>query len=136
MLHQQEKDFTSFFHQKWETEFKLNYFINAKQQLSLNLQWVGIQAHENKFYVIDADRYRLNEISKPYSESDNFSISDLSLQLRYRWQIAPLSDVYFVVTKSGSNTAKYTAFNDLAEDTFDNPLSDEIILKIRYRFGS
>ena len=54
-----------------ETEFKLNYFINAKQQLSLNLQWVGIQAHENKFYVIDADRYRLNEISKPYSESDN-----------------------------------------------------------------
>ena len=136
LLHQQDKDFTSFFHQKWETEFKLNYFINAKQQLSLNLQWVGIQAHENKFYVIDADRYRLNEISKPYSESDNFSISDLSVQLRYRWQIAPLSDVYFVVTKSGSNTAKYTAFNDLAEDTFDNPLSDEIILKIRYRFGS
>ena len=102
----------------------------------MNLQWVGIQAHENKFYVIDADRYVLNEISKPYSESDNFSISDLSVQLRYRWQIAPLSDVYFVVTKSGSNTAKYTTFDDLAEDTFDNPLSDEIILKIRYRFGS
>ena len=86
--------------------------------------------------MTDADRYVLNEISKPYSESDNFSISDLSVQLRYRWQIAPLSDVYFVVTKSGSNTAKYTTFDDLAEDTFDNPLSDEIILKIRYRFGS
>ena len=136
LLHQQEKDFTSFFHQKWETEFKFNYFINAKQQLSVNLQWVGIQAHENKFYEIDAENYILNEINKPYEDSDNFSISDLSVQLRYRWQIAPLSDVYFVATKSGSNTAKYTSFGDLAEDTIDRPLSDEIILKLRYRFGS
>ena len=136
LLHQQEKDFTSFFHQKWETDFKFNYFINAKQQLSLNLQWVGIQAQENDFYTIDAEKYKLNQISKPYAESDNFSVSDLSIQIRYRWQIAPLSDVYFVLTKSGSNTAKYTSFSNLAEDTFDNPLSDQIILKIRYRFGS
>ena len=136
LLHQQEKDFTSFFHQKWETDFKFNYFISAKQQLSVNFQWVGIQAQENNFYIIDADKYRLNEISKPYAESDDFSISDLNIQIRYRWQIAPLSDVYFVLTKSGSNTAKYTSFSNLAEDTFDNPLSDQIILKIRYRFGS
>ncbi len=91
---------------------------------------------ENKFYEIDAQNYRLNEINKPYEDSDNFSISDLSIQLRYRWQIAPLSDVYFVATKSGSNTAKYTSFSDLTEDTIDRPLSDEIILKVRYRFGS
>ena len=116
--------------------FKFNYFINAKQQLSLNLQWVGIQAQENDFYTIDAEKYILNQISKPYAESDDFSVSDLNIQLRYRWQIAPLSDVYFVLTKSGSNTAKYTSFNDLAEDTFDNPISDQIILKVRYRFGS
>ena len=44
--------------------------------------------HENKFYEIDAQNYRLNEINKPYEDSDNFSISDLSVQLRYRWQIA------------------------------------------------
>ncbi len=136
LLHQQDKDFTSFYHQKWEQEFKFNYFINAKQQLSINLQWVGIQAHENKFYVIDADNYRLNEINKPYEASDNFSISDLNIQLRYRWQIAPLSDIYLVATKTGAHTKQLTAFNDMLEDTMDTPLSDQIILKIRYRFGS
>lgn len=136
LLHQQERDFTTFFHQKWETDFKFNYFINAKQQLSLNIQWVGIQAQENNFYVIDAEKFSLNEINKPYSESDNFSISDLNIQLRYRWQIAPLSDVYFVATKSGQNREKFTSFDELARDTFDNPISDQIILKIRYRFGS
>ena len=78
----------------------------------------------------------LNEVKKADEESDNFSISDLNIQLRYRWQIAPLSDIYLVATKSGSSKNSLTAFNDLLEDTMDNPLSDQIILKVRYRFGS
>jgi hypothetical protein len=136
LLHQGNTNFTTFYHQKWEQEFKFNYFITAKQQLSVNLQWVGIQANENKFYLLDTTSHNLSEISKPVGESDNFSISDLNLQLRYHWQIAPLSDVYLVATKSGSNKNIFTTFNDLFEDTMDNPLSDQIILKIRYRFGS
>ena len=136
LLHQEDKNFTSFYHQKWEQEFKFNYFITAKQQFSINLQWVGIQANENKFYLLKSDSYNLNEVKKADEESDNFSISDLSIQLRYRWQIAPLSDIYLVATKSGSSKNSLTAFNDLLEDTMDNPLSDQIILKVRYRFGS
>jgi len=136
LLHQEDKNFTSFYHQKWEQEFKFNYFITAKQQLSINLQWVGIQANENKFYLLKSDSYNLSEVKKADEESDNFSISDLNIQLRYRWQIAPLSDIYLVATKSGSSKNSLTAFNDLLEDTMDNPLSDQIILKVRYRFGS
>ena len=136
LLHQEDKRFTSFYHQKWEQEFKFNYFITAKQQLSVNLQWVGIQANEDNFYILDDNSYNLRSVAKPSDVSDDFSISDLNLQLRYRWQIAPLSDIYFVATKSGSNSKVLTTFNDLFEDTLDNPLSDQIILKIRYRFGS
>ena len=80
--------------------------------------------------------FNLRSITKPSSKSDDFSISDLNIQLRYRWQIAPLSDVYLVATKSGSNSKVLTTFGDLFEETVDNPLSDQIILKIRYRFGS
>ena len=29
-----------------------------------------------------------------------------------------------------------TSLNELYEDTMDNPMSDQIILKLRYRFGS
>ena len=136
LLHQEDKNFTSFYHQKWEQELKFNYFIAAKQQLSINIQWVGIQANENKFYLLTSDSYNLSEVKKADKESDNFSISDLNIQLRYRWQIAPLSDIYLVATKSGSSRNNLTTFNDLFEDTMDNPLSDQIILKLRYRFGS
>jgi len=135
-LHQEDKNYTTFHAQKWQPEFKVNYFITAKQQLSLNLQWVGIQAHEDKFYLINNDSYNLVETTKPTGDSDNFSISQLNIQFRYRWQIAPLSDLYIVATKTGSSRNMLTSFNELYEDTMDNPISDQIILKLRYRFGS
>ncbi len=136
LLHQEDTNFTTFRAQKWQPEIKLNYFATAKQQLSLNLQWVGIQANEDKFYIINNDNLNLIETTKPAGDSDNFSISQLNIQFRYRWQIAPLSDLYIVATKTGSNRSTLTSFNELYEDTMDNPLSDQIILKIRYRFGS
>lgn len=136
LLHQEDKNFTTFHAQKWQPEFKINYFVTAKQQLSLNLQWVGIQAHEDKFYLINNDSYNLVETTKPTGDSDNFSISQLNIQFRYRWQIAPLSDLFIVVTKTGSSRNMLTSFNELYEDTMDNPMSDQIILKLRYRFGS
>ena len=97
---------------------------------------MGIQANEDKFYIINNDNLNLIETTKPAGDSDNFSISQLNIQFRYRWQIAPLSDLYIVATKTGSNRSTLTSFNELYEDTMDNPLSDQIILKIRYRFGS
>ena len=138
LLHQEEKNFTTFNAQKWQPEFKVNYFVNAKQQLSLNFQWVGIQAIEDKFYFLNSNNLNLDEVYKPAdsNESDNFSISQLNIQLRYRWQIAPLSDLYIVATKMGSNRSILTSFNELYEDTLENPMSDQIILKLRYRFGS
>ena len=136
LLHQEDKNFTTFHAQKWQPEFKVNYFITAKQQLSLNLQWVGIQANEDKFYLINSNSYDLTETTKPIGDSDNFSISQLNIQFRYRWQIAPLSDLYIVATKTGSSRNMLTSFNELYEDTLDNPMSDQIILKLRYRFGS
>lgn len=138
LLHQEGKDFTTFNAQKWQPEFKVNYFINAKQQLSLNFQWVGIQAIEEKFYLLNSDSLNLDEVFKPddINDSDNFSISQLNIQLRYRWQIAPLSDFYIVATKTGSSRSMLTSFNELYEDIMDNPMSDQIIMKLRYRFGS
>ena len=116
----------------------LNLIILLQQNNNSVLTYNGLVSKqmENKFYLLKSDSYNLSEVKKADEESDNFSISDLNIQLRYRWQIAPLSDIYLVATKSGSSKNSLTAFNDLLEDTMDNPLSDQIILKVRYRFGS
>ena len=110
--------------------------INAKQELRLALQWVGINAVEDRFYTLPAGTTELIEGPKPPGESDSFSISQLAFQIRYRWQIAPLSDLYIVYTKGAKSKSDRMSFRDLFEDSWDNPLGEQITVKLRYRLGS
>lgn len=137
LLHQQDQDFTSFVAEQWEPELKVQFFPNAKQQLQVSLQWIGIRAEEDKFYTLPTDSFELIEGPKPPGESDNFSISQLTVQVRYRWQIAPLSDL-FVVYRMGdrSRTDDLISFGDLFQDSWDDPLGELFIIKLRYRLGS
>ena len=136
LLHQENRNFTSFTSKKWQPKLNFSYFPNATQQLNIVFQWVGIKAIEDKFYSLPTDSNNLVEIAKPSEETDSFSISQLNIQFRYRWQIAPLSDLYLVMTKSSSDTNNMTSFKSLFENSWDNPVGDQIVLKVRYRLGS
>ena len=136
LLHQENRNFTSFTSKKWQPKLNFSYFPNATQQLNIVFQWVGIKAIEDKFYSLPTDSNNLVEIAKPSEETDSFSISQLNMQFRYRWQIAPLSDLYLVMTKSSSDTNNMTSFKSLFENSWDNPIGDQIVLKVRYRLGS
>ena len=63
--------------------------------------------------------------------------SRLTAQLRYRWEIAPLSDLFVVYTR-GSNVPSlgYAEFDTLFREALRDPIVDIIVLKLRYRFGS
>ena len=100
------------------------------------MQWVGIRAVENKFYTLPEDSTDLIEGPKPPGETDDFSISQLTFQIRYRWQIAPLSDLFIVYTKGAKSETDLASFGDLFQDSWDNPIGDQITIKLRYRLGS
>ena len=90
LLHQQGQEFTAFKTSQLRTNINLDYFVTAKQQFRMIMQWVGIEAEERYFYHLGSDqptKYRdLTRGSKPAGPSDSFSISQLNFQLRYRWQ--------------------------------------------------
>jgi hypothetical protein len=136
LLHQEDQNFTSFESEQWQPKLSLDFFITAKQELRLGMQWVGVRAVEDQFYVLPTDSNDLVQVAKPPGDTDSFSISQLSFQLRYRWQIAPLSDLFIVYTKVASGRTDLAEFGDLFEDAWDNPLGDQIIVKLRYRIGS
>ena len=136
LLHQEDENFTTFVSEGWKPKLNLDYFINAKQELRLALQWVGINAVEDRFYTLPAGTTDLIEGPKPPGESDSFSISQLAFQIRYRWQIAPLSDLFIVYTKGAKSELDLMSFRDLFEDSWDNPLGEQITVKLRYRLGS
>jgi len=142
LLHQQDNLFATFEATRWIPSFSIEYYISARQQLRLSLQWVGIKAQEKDFFLVPSSPDDLIPTAKPVGEgfrnSYDFSVSQYSLQARYRWEIAPLSDVFLVYTRQASLGAALgdAGFSDIFDNAWENPLADVFVFKIRYRFGS
>ena len=136
LLHQEDRNFTSFQAEQWSSRISADYFISAKQQLRFSLQWVGVKAQEDKFYLIDPKPGDLIPTAKPAGNTDSFSLSQMSMQMRYRWEIAPLSDIFLVYTRLVDDSTALKSFSDTFNDGYGNPLADLLVFKMRYRFGS
>ena len=101
-----------------------------------SLQWVGVRADGQEFYAVPPQGGELVPAVRERAEFD-FTVSILTTQLRYRWEIAPLTDLYVVYNRG--NRLPYRAkdsFLGLFQDAFDDPLVNSFIIKLRYRFGN
>lgn len=138
LLHQQDTNFTAFNAEQWAPRFSVDYFVSSKQQFRVSLQWVGIKAKEDEFFLIPATPGDLIPTAKPPGPSDSFSLSQISFQFRYRWEIAPLSDIFVVYTRLSDQSAALGSsdFSGIFSNSYDAPLADVLVFKIRYRFGS
>ncbi|NQZ24618.1 MAG: hypothetical protein HRT53_21565 [Colwellia sp.] len=114
--------------------FKLLWSMFENQELSIKGQWYSIEAEKaNK--VTFADNKILG--SSANAQEPNFKQSQLTLQLRYRFRFAPLSDVYIVYARNGSYFEQgqpFTRHSDVIKNQFENPDLDLIMFKIRYMY--
>jgi hypothetical protein len=136
LLHQEDENFTTFTGTQWQPKLNFDFYPTSKQQIRLALQWVGIRAFEDRFFVLPDGSTELVEVPKPPGETDDFSISQLNFQVRYRWQIAPLSDLFIVYTKGDRQRTDLMSFDELFRDNWNNPLGDFLVIKLRYLLGS
>lgn len=138
LLHQEGRNMTTFVGDGLVPNLTAEYFLSAKQQFKLSVQWVGIEANEDAFYLIPDSPGRLLSTAKPDGPSDSFGLSDIVLQARYRWEIAPLSDLYLVYVRASDITRPLGQdnFSDLLDQAWTDPIADQLVLKVRYRFGS
>ena len=101
------------------------------------MQWIGIKASEQDFYQVPPGDGDLVPITKPpNADPDDFAISRITTQVRYRWEIAPMSDLFFVYTRGSSLAVRDDGFSDLFKDALNDPIIDFFVLKLRYRFGN
>jgi len=136
LLHQGAKNFTSFKTTEWRPRLAFDYFFSPNQQLRLSAQWIGIQAKENDFFLIPNNTAKLINTKIVDKRDDDFSISNLSIQLRYRWEIAPLSDLFIVYSLTGVVQREHISFSQLLKSTYEDPISEQFVIKLRYRLGS
>ena len=61
----------------------------------------------------------------------------MTFQARYRWELAPLSDLFIVYTR-GSNIPGngFESYSQLFERAWNEKIVDTFVIKLRYRFGS
>lgn len=138
LVHQGDDRMTAFRATEWAPRWDISYFLNARQQFRMSAQWTGIKAQEDRFYRIEQQGVRhLTQVPKPNLASDNFSVSRMSFQARYRWEIAPLSDLFIVYTR-GSNLpgTLHDEYQNLLFDAWSNRITDTWVVKLRYRLGS
>ncbi len=138
LLHQGDRDFTTFEATEWQPRIEMDYFINSRHQLRFTLQWAAIRGDEKAFWQVPEEPGKLLKRTKsPADKSDSFTISRMTAQLRYRWEIGPLSDLFVVYTR-GSNLSESLEedFSGLFERALKEPMVSSFIIKVRYRFGS
>ncbi|MGA1102420.1 MAG: DUF5916 domain-containing protein [Pseudomonadales bacterium] len=116
--------------------FDLNWFIRANHQIKFRLQWAGVKAYEDGYYQTPILSGALQELDR-LDARDNFTVSLLTAQLRYRWEIAPLTDLYVVYNRGNQLPGTHEdEFTSLFTDSFVDPVVNSLIVKLRYRFGS
>ena len=105
------------------------------------MQWAGVRATETGFYAVPIGDGKLRPAQR-MEDSYDFNVGLLTTQLRYRWEIAPLTDFFLVYNRGNSlsnaleSTADEIELNDLLSDSFNEPVIDTFVAKLRYRFGN
>ena len=113
-------------------DLRLDWYPSNRQEVRLKFQWVGIDAQVIDGYQLDSAG-RLLSSSTP---SSDFSTSDTAFQIRYRYQLAPLSDIFLVYSRGGFYGSEDgdEGPRTLFDEGWSGVQVESLIAKIRYRF--
>ena len=111
----------------------LTWLIDPKQELRIRLENLALEANAQQAYRVGADRR-----ARPVADRiDDFDLGALGFQVRYRYELAPLSYLYIAYVRGGD------AFNERVDgipvrDTFTDAFglrdSEQFLVKLSYRF--
>lgn len=118
--------------QKYEVDLRLDWYPSSRQEVRLKVQWVAVSADALGGFGL-SNSGRLLPSDRPVSD---FSLSDTAVQLRYRYELAPLSDIFLVYSRGGfwNDKRSEDSAGDLLQYGWDEKHTETILAKIRYRF--
>jgi hypothetical protein len=110
-----------------------NWVLTNSQELRLKLQAIAVNADLRHGYRVDPTGNAL-----PTDEPvEDFSVRNLALQIRYRYELAPLSYLYVVYGRGGYEEETVAGdSNRLLRDTFRLRDDEQLLVKFSYRFES
>lgn len=126
-------DFATYSAKQLVPVFRTNVLFSSRQDLRLVLQYFAINAKADQSLALN-QAGDLNPLDDDPSRHD-FAVGSMGFQVRYRYEIAPLSDLFAVYSRGGDfNENQTSRLGDLWSNTLDNKTADNFMLKFRYRF--
>ena len=108
-----------------------DWSIDSRQELRLKLQAIGLEARARGGYRVGANG-RAIASGEPV---DDFSVRNLGLQIRYRYELAPLSYLYVVYGRGGYAQNDFPGnTTDLLRNSFALRDDEQWLVKLSYRF--
>ena len=110
----------------------MNWYRGSKHEIRLKSQFVALQAKNPRSLIVDQNGYLKNN----NKEVSPFSEGITSFQVRYKYEIAPLSYIYLVYTKGGSvfedNITRETS--KIFKDPWKDPDNEIFSIKFRLKY--
>ena len=120
-------------YQSRNTTIKLNsrWYPDDRQEFQVKLEMVAFRNQDGKGWTADTLGY-LNSLGT--SES-SINSGRLSFQIRYKYEMAPLSNIYLVYTRGGNNYFDdESGTSRIYRETWRDPESNRLVLKARIKF--
>lgn len=109
----------------------LNWFPAARHELRWRTQFIGLSARgQRSFRARDGQLVEIEPIDR------DFALGTLAVQLRYRYEFAPQSELYLVYSRGGLGEFDEVraSFGTLFDESRARVTADQILAKLRWRF--
>jgi len=131
LLWQNDNLFGSFRAERLDFDFRLDWIPALRHELRIKWQWIGIDAELRRAYRTDAAGNLLS-VADPVAP---FTVNNLGLQIRYRYELGPKSELFLVYARGGYDfiDADERGVRELFRDMTDVRDADQFLIKFRYK---
>jgi len=109
----------------------MNWIISSKQELRVKLETIALDARVLQGWRVAPD-------GTPVASDDpidDFSLRNLGFQIRYRYELAPLSNLYIAYVRGGFGFQPHgQEVGGLLGDAFSLRDTEQLLIKLSYRF--
>ena len=123
--------FGSYRGKRLDYDLRVDWIPAPRHELRVKWQWIGIDAEPRTAYRTDAAG-NLSAVADPVAP---FTVNNLGLQIRYRYEIGPLSELFLVYARGGFDLLREDerSVGDLFGHMSDVRDADQFMIKMRYR---
>jgi hypothetical protein len=109
----------------------MQWTISSKQELRFKLETIALNARVRQAWRVAPD-------GTPVASNDavsDFSLRNLGFQIRYRYELAPLSNLYIAYVRGGFGLEEFQQqVGSLLGDAFHLRDTEQLLIKLSYRF--